>query len=473
LTHWSLDACGSLLDEARSISWTREQLAEQVELTAVKLRGLNVEARDSVAIVHGNSAAFVADLLAVWSCDATAVLLDPTSAAAEQDNLLRFFDPRVVLGEAGTARAYRGDRTDDAAGRSADAGNADPLAIILVTSGTTGMPKAVGLSHRALQARVACNREAIGDAAMARSLVTLATSFGHGLIGNVLTPLFAGGDVVFPARRATLARDLGTLIDTHGITFLTGVPALWRMALKMSGPPAGGSLRRVHVGSAPLSEQLWRDIIAWTGSETVNCYGMTEVANWFAGASSRDNVPRSGLVGRPWGGRAAVLDSSGQISASGVGEILVHSPSMMQGYLDRPDLTQQCRIADWYRTGDLGIIEDDGQILLQGRLKDEINRAGTKIQPTELDMLIESHPAVEEACAFAMPDPAAGEIVAAAIRLKDGMNASGESLALWCGQQIRRAAVPERWYFVSELPRTPRGKMRREEVYAMLAGGKT
>ncbi|MGH2198878.1 hypothetical protein ACQ1Z2_15135, partial [Enterococcus faecalis] len=89
----------------------------------------------------------------------------------------------------------------------------------------------------------------------------------------------------------------------------------------------------------------------------------------------------------------------------GVGEILVHSPSMMQGYLDRPDLTQQCRIADWYRTGDLGIIEDDGQILLQGRLKDEINRAGTKIQPTELDMLIESHPAVEEACAFAMPDP--------------------------------------------------------------------
>ncbi|MFX7845170.1 AMP-binding protein, partial [Acinetobacter baumannii] len=81
----------------------------------------------------------------------------------------------------------------------------------------------------------------------------------------------------------------------------------------------------------PLSEQLWRDIIAWTGSETVNCYGMTEVANWFAGASSRDSAPRSGLVGRPWGGRAAVLDSSGQISASGVGEILVHSPSMMQG----------------------------------------------------------------------------------------------------------------------------------------------
>jgi fatty-acyl-CoA synthase len=108
--------------------------------------------------------------------------------------------------------------------------------------------------------------------------------------------------------------------------------------------------------------------------------------------------------------------------------------------------------------------------VLLGRLKDEINRAGTKIQPAELDMLIESHPAVEEACAFPIPDPVAGEIIAVAVRLKSGTSETSDSLALWCRQRIRRAAVPERWYFVSELPRTPRGKTRRNEVYLALAG---
>jgi oxalate---CoA ligase len=281
--------------------------------------------------------------------------------------------------------------------------------------------------------------------------------------------LFAGGDIFFPPPRAMLAKDMGSLIDDHRITFVTGVPSLWRMAVKMSKAPNNGTLRRAHVGSAPLSEQLWRDIVEWTGAEVVNCYGLTEVANWFSGASSRDGNLRSGLVGRPWGGRAAVLDQSGKIAAHGEGELLIESPSQMQGYLHRPDLTAECTIGAWYRTGDFGAIERDGQIVLQGRLKDEINRAGTKIQPAELDMLVESHPAVEEACTFAIPDAVAGEIVAIAVRLKPGAAETAESLALWCRERIRRAAVPERWYFVAELPRTPRGKMRRSEVYQALA----
>src|SRR5262249_48819863 len=155
--------------------------------------------------------------------------------------------------------------------------------------------------------------------------------------------------------------------------------------------------------------------------------GLTEVANWFSGASSNEANLRSGLVGRPWGGRAAVLDDAGNILAHGEGELLVESPSQMQGYLHRPDLTAECMIGSWYRTGDFGTIEPDGQIILQGRLHDEINRAGTKIQPAELDMLVESHPAVEEACTFAIPDAVAGEIVAIAVRLKSGATENAES----------------------------------------------
>jgi oxalate---CoA ligase len=472
---WPLHLCGTIHDLTLSVSWDRNSLIEQVDRRVGILCDLGVRPGNPVAIVHGSSAGFVADLLAVWSCGAVAVLLDATLAESELSTLVGFVKPAAAISDK-TDHAVPGvdtyclDEGEAMPRPEYSAGHIDQLAIVLITSGTTGTPKAVGLSHRALHNRLNHNRRAIGEAAMARTLVTLPTSFGHGLIGNVLTPLFAGGDIVFPPRGATLPRDLGPLIDAHRITFLTGVPALWRMALKMSKQPRNGWLRRVHVGSAPLSEQLWRDIVGWTGAETVNCYGLTEVANWFSGASSLDGEPRSGLVGRPWGGRAAVLHRSGRINSSGEGELLISSPSLMDGYLHRPDLTRECMIEDWYRTGDLGVIESDGQIVLQGRLKDEINRAGTKIQPAELDMLIESHPAVEEACAFAIPDPVAGEIIAVAVRFKSGMSETSESLALWCRERIRRVAVPERWYFVSELPRTPRGKTRRNEVYLTLAG---
>jgi oxalate---CoA ligase len=472
---WPLHLCGTIHDLTLSVSWDRDSLIEQVDRRVGILCDLGVRPGNPVAIVHGGSAGFVADLLAVWSCGAVAVLLDATLAENELSTLVGFVKPAAAISDK-TDHAIPGvdthclDEGEAMPRPEYSAGHIDQLAIVLITSGTTGTPKAVGLSHRALHNRLTHNRRAIGEAAMARTLVTLPTSFGHGLIGNVLTPLFAGGDVVFPPRAATLPRDLGPLIDAHQITFLTGVPALWRMALKMSKQPRNGSLRRVQVGSAPLSEQLWRDIVGWTGAETVNCYGLTEVANWFSGASSLDGEPRSGLVGRPWGGSAAVLHRSGRINSSGEGELLISSPSLMDGYLHRPDLTRECMIEDWYRTGDLGVIESDGQIVLQGRLKDEINRAGTKIQPAELDMLIESHPAVEEACAFPIPDPVAGEIIAVAVRFKSGMSETSESLALWCRERIRRAAVPERWYFVSELPRTPRGKTRRNEVYLALVG---
>ena len=470
---WPLHHCGTIHDLALPGAWDRGRLIGEIDGRAARLCRLGVRPGDPVAIVHGNSAAFVADLLATWSCAAVAIVLDPALADAELETLVGFLKPVIALSDRSERRVpgasthiLQGDAHDRP---DAPTGNIDRLALVLVTSGTTGAPKAVSLTHRALLDRLSHNREAIGDAALARSLVTLSTSFGHGLIGNVLTPLFAGGDIVFPPRGAMLAKDIGPLIDEHRITFVTGVPSLWRMAVKMSKTPANGSLVRAHVGSAPLSEQLWRDIIGWTGAEVVNCYGLTEVANWFSGASSRNSEPRSGLVGRPWGGRAAVLDRSGEIVPHGEGELLIESPSQMAGYLHRPDLTQQCMIGSWYRTGDLGTIEADGRIILQGRLRDEINRAGAKIQPAELDMLIEGHPAVEEACTFAIPDSVAGEVVGIAVRLKPGATETAESLALWCRQRIRRAAVPERWYFVAELPRTPRGKMRRDEVFRALA----
>ena len=169
-----------------------------------------------------------------------------------------------------------------------------------------------------------------------------------------------------------------------------------------------------------------------------------------------------------WGGDAAVIDESGAIRHRGAGEIIIRSPSMMSGYLDRPDLTAAALHQGWYRTGDRGSIDEHGRIWLTGRIKDEINRAGFKVQPAEIDAMLERHPAVAEACVFGISDPLGGEAVAAAIRLKTAAAASPQSLQAWCLERVRREAVPERWFLVSEIPRTARGKVSRDAVRRLL-----
>jgi thioesterase domain-containing protein/acyl carrier protein len=162
------------------------------------------------------------------------------------------------------------------------------------------------------------------------------------------------------------------------------------------------------------------------------------------------------------------MDPGGAIHHRGAGEIILRSPSFMSGYLDRPDLTAAALHQGWYRTGDRGSIDEHGRLWLTGRIKDEINRAGFKVQPAEIDAMLERNPAVAEACVFGIDDALGGEAVAAAIRLKTGATASPHSLQTWCLERVRREAVPERWFFVSEIPRTGRGKVSRDAVRRQL-----
>ena len=282
----------------------------------------------------------------------------------------------------------------------------DDPALMLFTSGTTGTPKGVVHTFRSLVARLALNETFIGRADLSRTLCTLPTHFGHGLIGNCLTPLLHGGDVILMSGSDVRAvAQLGTIIDRYETSFMSSVPAFWKMALKMSKPPSGGSLRRVHVGSAPLSADLWSKIVGWSGtSNVVNMYGITETANWIGGASAAEFEPQDGLVGRMWGGRAAVLSDDGNLLSEGEGQILVQCPSLMAGYFDLDDLTARVLKDGWFHTGDIGRIEA-GVVRLTGREKYEINRAGLKVHPEDIDLLLERHQGVVEACAFGHARP--------------------------------------------------------------------
>ena len=469
----SLLGCGNIEDIGLALRWDPAVLVGEVTRRATILSQVGIGRGARVAIVHSGSARFFADLFAVWTVGATAACLDSTLTSTELEIVCRFTEPAAVLVNRSTPSAELSAPILELATcrpSRVEAAFADPdpddAALVLFTSGTTGSPKGVVLSFRALRTRVELNAAAIGATALKRALVTLPTHFGHGLIGNALTPLMAGGDIVLSPRGASLAEDLGRIIDKHEISFMSSVPALWHIVKRSSRPPSGNSLIRVHVGSAPLSARSWSEITAWSHAEVVNCYGMTETANWISGASSRSDGIADGLLGKPWGGLASVIDDSGRIQAAGTGEIVVKSPSLMSGYLNREDLTSAAKIDGWFRTGDRGIVDELGRIWLTGRIKDEINRAGFKVQPAEIDMLLETHPAIAETCVFAVPDPISGESVGAAIRFASGANLDIGSLRWWCRERAHIEVVPERWFVVDHIARNAPQPMRSVECFS-------
>ena len=469
-----LELTAAIVDLRHGTRWSAAELAAEAHRRAALLRRHGAAPRRHVVIAHGGTPAFFADLLAVWQTGACAVCLNPGLTAGEFETVIGFVAPVAVLADGAAGPALNiaapilaladAPVADDAPAESG-AGLDDP-ALVLFTSGTTGDPKGVVHSFRALLARTALNSARIGAAALARTLCVLPTHFGHGLIGNCLTPLVAGGTLfLYPEPGVKGAAALGSVLADHHISFMSSVPSLWRVALKAGRPPARATLRQVNIGSAPLSAGLWREVAAWTGTDhVVNAYGITETANWAAGASARDHAPEDGLIGRMWGGSAAVCDAAGNLHATGDGELLLQTPALMQGYLRRADLTAAVLRDGWFHTGDYGRIEDDGTMRLTGRLKHEINRAGIKIHPEEIDLLLERHPDIVEACTFGLPDPVSGELVAVALRLAEGAPGEVDGVRAWCRERIKRESVPERWFVLTEIAKTDRGKVDRRAV---------
>jgi acyl-CoA synthetase (AMP-forming)/AMP-acid ligase II len=455
-------------------------------LRAAEFTACGVARGARVVIAHGLGLETLVDLFAAWGCGATAVMAAHTITAGERANVAAATGAAAWAGRDAVpgvpslppAALSAPDAPGLAPGLAHGLAHGlppcaalDDIALIMMTSGTTSKPKGVMLTHRAVQARLALNAAHIGHD-LERTLSVLPMHFGHGLIGNVLTPLSAGAALtLWPEPGAAGLPGLGAMIDKHRITFMSSVPSLWRAALKMSPPPAE-ALRRVHVGSAPLAVPLWEQIIGWAGTRRVlNMYGITETANWIGGHSAEDGLCEDGVVGRCWGGSFALRTEQGVFVREGRGEVAVNAPTVMSGYLDRPDLTEACIKGDWFLTGDIGEIGGDGLLRLVGRTRHEINRGGIKIPAEEIDALLERHPGIAEACAFPLPDPLSGEMVAAAIVAHDGASLDAAEVKAWCETRIRREAVPSRLFILAALPRTDRGKLNRDQVRDACLGG--
>jgi len=481
---------GDLVEPLTGRRWTAAETRLRVGQRLARLRAAGVSRGDRVFLHFGNCLEFFAELLAVWAAGGCAVPIDPRFTPFEIDTLAAWTRPRAASwvgapeAESADALARNGAALLDvhdlreaapaAPGVSA-ASRLDDDALILFTSGTTGQPKGVVHTHRSLLARWTGLRDHLGLEPYARTLCLLPTHFGHGLICNCLYPWLSGNDLhVLPPFKPDIVAQLGSIVDEHRITFMSSVPAVWRLAQRIAAPPRQGSLARVFIGSAPLSAALWESVRQWTHAPQVfNAYGITETGSWLGGTTVQRFTPEDGLVGAAWGGTFFI--SASNDPADGVvpenqrptgesGHVWLRTPALMRGYLDRDDLTDRVVTNGWFLTGDIGVIDDRGWLYLRGREREEINKGGMKVHPADIDSVIERFPATRDVCTFAFPEALLGEDVGVAVALTSDDGATLLELYDWTVKHLARHQVPQRWYVVSEIPRTSRGKVSRPSV---------
>lgn len=342
----------------------------------------------------------------------------------------------------------------------------DTPAMLMYTSGTTGEPKGVLLSHWNML--YAGRTVALAQALRASDRVLSALPLYHinGQCIATVAPLVAGGSMVMPHRFS--ASQWWALVERYRPTWLNVVPTI--VAYLLNGPDltptqaaACRGIRFARSASAPLPVEQQRAFEARFGITLIEAMGLTESAS-VAFANPLDASRRKyGSVGLPLGVEARVVGSDGSVLGEGEqGEIQVRGENVLGAYYRAPELTAQVRSPEgWLATGDLGFRDADGYYFVVGRRKELIIKGGENIAPREIDEALLRHPAVLEAAAVGIPDPVYGQDILACIVLKPGMACDERELHAHCLAQLGRYKSPRQLRIVPALPKGPSGKVQR------------
>ena len=337
------------------------------------------------------------------------------------------------------------------------------LALLMYTSGTTGLPKGVMLS----QANLVANALAIAAEHQLgptdRVLGVLPLFHINAFAVTMLAPLASGGSVAM-APRFSAARFWDQAMQ-HRCTWINVVPTIIAILLEADTPAPDGvqRLRFCRSASSALPPEHLRGFEARFGIGVIETMGLTEtMAPSFS--NPLDAAQRKlGAVGRASGGEARIIDASLQAVPDGqTGELAIRGPHVMQGYYKNPDATAAAFTPDgWLRTGDLGHRDADGFFFVTGRIKELIIKGGENIAPREIDEVLLRHPAVLEAAAVGMPDRLYGQEILACVVLREGQQADEAALRAFCELHLGRFKTPKAIRFQATLPRGPSGKVQR------------
>ena len=486
-------AIGSV--EAAALSFGALRL--QVERSVETLNALGIGRGDRVGIVMPNGPAMASAFLGVAAA-ATACPLNPAFREEEFAFYLADLRAKALLVErgsmsaaigvarrmgirlleavsdgsaAGSLRIVAADGSGGAPAAERGPAAAGDVALILHTSGTTARPKIVPLTHANLHASARNIAATLRLDPDDRQMNVMPLFHIHGLVAGLLAPLSAGSSVVCTPGFNAL-KFFAWLAECRP-TWMTAVPTMHQAVLARGERDAqrasAGRLRLLRSSSAAMPPQAMARLEALFDAPLIEAYGMTEASHQMASNPLPPGRRRAGTVGTAAGVELAIMDEAGRLLAAGsTGEIVIRGPGVTAGYENNPQANAGAFVDGWFRTGDQGVIDGDGYLSINGRLKEIINRGGEKISPREVDEVLMDHPAVAQVVTFALPHDSLGEDVGAAVVLHAGETTSERELRGFVGSRLADFKVPRRIVFVDEIPKGPTGKLQRIGLAARL-----
>lgn len=351
----------------------------------------------------------------------------------------------------------------------------DDAVNIQYTSGTTGFPKGVTLSHHNLINNGFFAARAMALEGLSRFCIPMPFYHCGGMVSSALATLSVGGTIIIPAPYFEELTVMNA-VQKERATHISGVPTMFISQLEHAQFPQYdySSLKGGFMAGAPCPVQLMRRVASdMHVPEVVILYGLTEVSPLMTATNTGDTMEvRATTVGRAIAGvEVKIIDTiSGALLRRGEqGEICCRGHGIMLGYWNNQQATDECiDSAGWLHSGDLGVMNKEGYLHITGRKKDMIIRGGENIYPREIEEVLHGHPAVAQAQVFGLPDQRLGEEVAVWVALKSGMQAAPEDLTAFLHERVAHFKVPRHIRFVSEFPMTVTGKIQKFAMRAAM-----
>jgi len=478
---------------------TFADLRALVSATIEQLNAMGIGRNDRVAIVLANGPEMATCFMACAS-GVTSAPLNPAYRADEFEFYLNDLNAKALIVEQASTSpaipvaeklgvriidlitdpaqgagnftlAERGGTSSSARAEHCGHSQVADVSMVLHTSGTTSRPKIVPLSQGNLVASATNIRNSLQFVPQDSGLNVMPLFHIHGLIAGVLAPLAAGSQVF--CTPGFNALKFFAWMDEAKPTWYTAVPTMHQAIVSRGKGNADviarNPLRFLRSSSSSMPPQVIQELEALFNAPLIEAYGMTEATHQMACNPLPPGVRKPGKVGIAAGPEVGIMDLDGRLLPRGeTGEIVIRGANVTAGYENNPRANEEGFTNGWFRTGDQGMLDEDGYISITGRLKEIINRGGEKVSPREVDEILMDHAAVAQVVCFGMPHPKLGEEVAAVVVLREGQQATERDLQTFVSSRAADYKVPKKILFMDEIPKGATGKLQRIGLAAKL-----
>lgn len=462
-------------DRSKALSYG--ELWARAAAAACHLSAHGVQGGDRIMLSAASAPEFAIAYFATHLARAVAVPVDASAPKPRLRELAQRIDPRLVIGEPGIT-GVRGEPLPTIAlaelaglpllrANSVAFPSEHALADLLFTTGTTGRPKGVMLTHRNVATSAGSINRVLGNSAGDVEIVPLPLNHSFGLM-RLRCNVLAGGTVVL-CQGFRMPGEIFGALEAHGATGLVGVPAGFALLLRFGAAGLGASrerLRYVEIGSAAMPLEHKRALMELLPNTALWMhYGLSEASRSAFLELHRDR-DRLDTIGKPTPGVTLAIrdDQGGELGANEAGLLWIRGANVAHGYWQDAELSARMFAGDWVCSGDVASIDHDGYIRLLGRRDDIINVGGYNVAPDEVERTLCEHPAIADAACVAMPDPkgiSGSAIRACVVGRTPDRRPTARELSIWLGERLEHYRIPARYDWVSSIPRTASGKIVR------------